>query len=52
MEEELRPMATSSAAVGIVLKAPVMPVHAVLYKLVSLFTNTFFLILGHYIRAE
>ena len=35
-------MATSSAAVGVALKAPVMPMHAVLCNLMSSFTHTFF----------
>ena len=44
-------MATSSAAVGVVLKAPLMAMHAVLCNLVSSFMHTFFLSLGHHIRA-
>ena len=39
-------MATSSAAVGVVLKAPVMPMHAILCNLVSSFAHTFFLFLA------
>ena len=44
-------MTTSSAAVGLVLKAPIMSMHAILGNLVSSFTHTFYLILGHHIRA-
>ena len=44
-------MATSSAAVGVVLKAPVMPMYAVICNLVSSFTLTYFLILCHHNRA-
>ena len=45
-------MVTNSATVGRVLKASVMPMHAVLCNLLSSFTHTFFFILGHQIRAE
>ena len=47
----VRPMANSSAAVGVVLKAPIILMHAVLCNLESSFMHTFFLILDHHIRA-